>query len=116
MRTATTPTGEKMPSDLSRSDRLRGVDCRELTRRRREKRTDYVVELPFGERTEYECPGCGGTFETTIHIPTDEPTFGGCAKWECDAFLKFIDESRTSRRSTGHNRSLGAFAGDGESE
>lgn len=93
------------------TERFGGEGTAQLTRRRREKRTDYVVELPFGEQhVEYECPGCGGTFEATILLPTDEPTFGTCSAWGCDAYLKFIDERCDTRRSTGHNRSLGAFA------
>ena len=95
-------------------ERLGGASSQQRTRRRREKRTDYVIELPFGvPSVEYTCPGCGETFLATIHVPKDEPTFGTCSDWDCDAYLKFIDESRDSRRSTGHNRSLGAFATDG---
>ncbi len=88
-------------------------DARTLTRRRREKRTDYVVELPFGERAGFTCPGCGGDFEAVLHVPEGEPTFGTCSAWECDAFLKFIREGRDVRRSAGQNRALGAFATDG---
>lgn len=86
-------------------------DAKTLTRRRREKRTDYVVEIPFGEpHVEYTCPGCGGEFHATMHVPKDEPSFGTCSDWDCDAFLKFIHDGDDSDRSAGHNRSLGAFA------
>lgn len=88
-------------------------DAKTLARQRREARTDHVIELPFHENhVEYECPECGETFEASIMIPKDEPTFSECS-WDCDAFLKFIDEDHAeSRRSAGKNRSLGAFASD----
>jgi hypothetical protein len=89
-------------------------DAKRLTRRRREQRADYVVEIPFGQPfAEFTCPECGGEFHATLHVPKDEPTFGNCSNWDCDAFLKFINEGTDARGSAGHNRSLGAFATDG---
>lgn len=90
-----------------------GPDPKLLTRRRRERRTDHVIEISFGEPLEeYTCPECEGEFQATLHVPTDEPTFSNCSDWHCDAFLKFVHEGNDSRRSAGHNRSLGAFATD----
>jgi len=69
-----------------------GADARHETRQRREERTDAVVELPFNERVEVDCPVCGETFETTIatgNPSIHSPTFGRCTNWKCNAFLKF---------------------------
>ncbi|WP_152415912.1 hypothetical protein [Halovivax asiaticus] len=93
---------------------LGSPDASTLTRRRREKRTDFVIELSFGEPlVSYSCPGCGTEALATLLVPTDEPTFGNCSNWDCDAFLKFIHDGGDSNGSAGHNRPLGAFATDG---
>ena len=70
-------------------------DARVETRRRREERTDAVVELPYNERVRVTCPACGEPFENSIScgdIPSYSPTFGSCPNWECDAFLKFVSD------------------------
>lgn len=86
-------------------------NAKSLTRRRREKRTDHVIQIPFQEaHVEYECPECGESFRATLMVPKDEPSFHNCSNWDCDAFLKFIDEGRDARRSAGQNQSLEAFA------
>ena len=88
-------------------------DAKTLTRRRREERTDFVIEIPFGEPfVEFTCPECRGDFQATIHVPKDEPTFGNCSDTDCDALLKFVDEGTHSRRSAGDNRTLETFATD----
>lgn len=61
------------------------------TRRRREKQADATVDLPFGVHTEIECPACGEAFLIGIFgSPRDEPSFGRCSTWDCDALLKFV--------------------------
>jgi len=63
------------------------------TRRHREKRATATIEVTFGEKTPYECPECG--HETRIGIygaDYDEPSFLNCKNWDCDAFLKFVDD------------------------
>jgi len=74
-----------------------GESNRAKTRRRREKQATATIEVTFGEKTPYECPGCG--HETAIGIYTtayDEPSFLNCSNWDCDAFLKFVDDGDRS--------------------
>ncbi|WP_256289917.1 hypothetical protein [Halobellus inordinatus] len=62
------------------------------TRRRREERCEGVIEMPFNEQVEVECPACGDEFLCTIATPDPEkfsPSFGSCTAWECDALIKF---------------------------
>ena len=73
------------------------TDARALTRQRRERRTDAVIDLPFNEpHVEVTCPECRETFEVTIACgsPAEySPTFSPCSTWECDAFLKYRHEA-----------------------
>jgi len=92
--------------------------ARAKTRRRREKRKDATLSLPFGERAEVECPECGEVFENGIYAdPSESPSFGNCPKWDCDVFLKYESDGTESPRetdTTAKQSDLAAFAG-GES-
>jgi hypothetical protein len=85
---------------------------RAKTRRRREKRATATIEVTFGEKTPYECPECG--HETKIGIygaEFDEPSFLPCSAWDCDAFLKFVDDGDRSSEAAGGQANLAQFAG-----
>lgn len=70
-----------------------GRDNARITRRRREERTDAVIEVPFNQsRIEVECPVCGA--ETTVKILLNgSVSFCNCWNSDCDAFLKFEDST-----------------------
>lgn len=77
---------------MSDENHRTAADARRVTRRRREERTDAVIDLPFNERADVECPSCGESFEKLVAVGDPaaySPTFGRCSNWECDAFLKF---------------------------
>lgn len=93
------------------------TDNRAKMRRRREKRKDAVIELPFGKPVEVTCPECGETFETGIYADPEDysPTFDNCPNWDCDAFLKFAsdgsEEKATVESSEPTQADLGHFSG-----
>jgi len=87
-----------------------------MMRRRREERTDAVIEMPFGEpHVEVECPECEESFLNTIAATAEySPTFGPCPNWECDAFLKFQSDGseETAAEASGPEQTgLDQFSG-----
>lgn len=84
---------------------------RAKTRRRREKQATATIEVTFGEKTPYQCPECG--HETAIGIfgsDFDEPSFLNCKNWDCDAFLKFVDDGDREPEEPSGQAALSAFA------
>ena len=74
-----------MSAELATDNRLK-------TRRRREKRCAGVIEMPFNECVEVECPACGEAFQCTISTPDPagySPSFGTCPNWDCDELIKY---------------------------
>jgi len=87
-------------------------------RRVREKRADATIEIPFGERVQYKCPECGGSFETSIYgADRSAPSFDNCSNWDCDAFLKFVADGTgtTDDVETQTQANLTQFAGGEQS-
>jgi hypothetical protein len=82
------------------------------TRRRREKRADATIEITFGEKTSYECPECGYEERIGIYGSKDNsPSFGNCSNWDCDAFLKFVDDGDRESDEPSGQVGLDQFAG-----
>jgi len=82
------------------------------TRRVREKRADATIEVTFGERDAYTCPECRYEEEIGIYgAPHDEPSFGDCSNWDCDAFLKFVDDGDRDDGDVSGQVGLDQFAG-----
>jgi len=96
------------------------ADARAQLRREREAKTDAVIELPFNERVEVDCPVCGASKAVAIYVPTAKsPEFGSCWNWDCDAFLKFQTdgtEATTEPQEVQTGLDRFATAGGGPSE
>jgi len=84
------------------------------TRRVREKRKDATVEVTYDEKTPYTCPECGCESVTGIYgLDYDEPSFDNCPNWDCDAFLKFVDDGDREEASPSGQVGLEQFSGGG---
>ena len=84
------------------------------TRRVREKRADTTIEVTYDEKTPYTCPECGTEERVGIYgLDYDEPSFGNCSNWDCDAFLKFVDDGDREAPEPPGQVGLDQFAGGG---
>jgi len=84
------------------------------TLRRREKRTDATIEVTFDQKTSYECPECGDEEQIGIYgSDYDEPSYLPCSAWDCDAFLKFVDDGGREEPEPSGQVGLEQFAGGG---
>lgn len=96
------------------------ADARAQLRRKREERADAVIELPFNERVEVDCPVCGESQSVAIYAPpARSPSWTSCWNWDCDAFLKLQSDGTEATTEpqdvqTGLDRFAAAGGGPGE--
>jgi hypothetical protein len=84
------------------------------TRRHREQRAAATIEVTYEEKTPYTCPECGEEERIGIYgLDYDEPTFGNCSNWDCDAFLKFVDDGDREKPEPSGQVGLEQFVGGG---